>query len=128
MTPLVLLGAVVAGWIVQMLLTYRQTATFNRAVRDLNRQGTVAVGTGGTRYRGGRVFVAIAGDDQDHVVRAVALSGWTTFARPQTLPAVSGLALSRLRRESAIDGIPPPQRLALREAARTLHDHTAAAA
>jgi DNA-binding transcriptional regulator of glucitol operon len=126
MSPLLLLGAVVAGWIVQMLLTYRQSNTFNRAVRELRTHGTVAVGAGGRRYRGGKAFVAIATDSGDRVTKAISLSGWTTFARPTDLPQVVGLTVSRLRRDAPIDSVAEPHRLALREAAEAVRKKTAA--
>jgi glucitol operon activator protein len=117
MTVLFILGAVVAGWIVQMILTYRQSRVFNDTVKRLRRKGRVSVGVGGQRYRGGRAYVAIAVDTNGTVVDAVTLSGWTTFARPAPLPAAVGLPVARLRRKSDIDAVSAPERLALREAA-----------
>jgi len=120
MTPLILLTAVVAGWVLQMLMTYRQTDAFNREVRELRRHGTVAVGVGGRRYRGGRAFVALSADEDGRVVRAISLSGWTTFSRATPLPALQGLTVARLRRESPVDVVTKPQREAARAAADTL--------
>ena len=45
-TALVLLGAVVAGWTVQLYFTYRQSMAFNADVRALRSEGTVSVGAG----------------------------------------------------------------------------------
>jgi DNA-binding transcriptional regulator of glucitol operon len=64
MNPILLLVALVAGWMVQMYFTYQQSTAFNRQVRALRGSGTVSVGVGGRRYRGGRAFVALALDDQ----------------------------------------------------------------
>ena len=75
-TALVLLAAVVAGWVVQVYLTYQQSMAFNRSVTALRKHGTVSVGVAGRRYRGGRAFVAIAVDDHGKVADAISLSGW----------------------------------------------------
>ena len=52
---------------------------FNRQVLRLRASGTVSVGHGGKRYRGGRAYVAIAVDDHGIVRDAISLRG---FARP----------------------------------------------
>ena len=62
------IAAVVAGWMVQLYLTYQQSAAFNRAVTALRKQGTVSVGAGGRRYRGGR---SIELDLRDRTQRAM---------------------------------------------------------
>ncbi len=112
-----LIAAVVAGWMVQLYVTYQQAAAFNRQVLALRRQGTVSVGAGGRRYRGGRAFVALAIDDNDVVVDAVTLSGLTTFARGRALPALRGQRVSRLGGDNDVSGLSRQQRLAAREAA-----------
>jgi glucitol operon activator protein len=119
-TPLLLLAAVVAGWIVQAVMTFRQSTSFNKAAHDLRSAGTVAVGVGGRPYRGGRAYVALAVDDQNRVVKAVTLSGWTTFARPHELPAVVGSSVNRLRRAESGSDLSAAQALAVRNAAETL--------
>lgn len=118
-----IIGAIAAGIALQMYMTYKQTTAFSSAVRSLRQHGTVAVGGGGKRYRGGKAFVAIAADDRGRVTKAVSLTGWTTFARPVDLPNARGLRLSELRRDEPIPAIDPRQRDALQNAAQTLHKH-----
>ena len=114
MSWILVLAAVVAGWIVQLMLSYRQSSAFNLAVRELRRSGTVSVGSAGRRYRGGRAFVALAVDDHGIVRDALSLSGWTTFARPRSVPWLVGLKVNQVRG----DRDQPQLSHRLREAAR----------
>jgi glucitol operon activator protein len=128
MTPLLLLAAVVGGTIIQQVLAYRQSQEFNRATRDLRKDGKVSVGRGGRRYRGGRAFVAIAVDDRGLVRNAISLQGWTTFARSRPLPALFGVKVSQLRGDRDLTGVTPQQREAARQAAGFLKSHRPAPA
>ncbi|MGA9747206.1 MAG: transcriptional regulator GutM [Nocardioides sp.] len=128
MTALVLLGAVAAGWMVQLYLTYLQSMSFNSTVATLRRDGTVSVGSGGRRYRGGRAFVAIAVDDRGLIRNAVTLQGFTTFARSRPLPALFDVKVAKVRGDRSIDGLSPQQREAARQAATLLTNQTAAPA
>jgi DNA-binding transcriptional regulator of glucitol operon len=119
-TPLLLLAAVVAGWLVQLWLTYRQSMSFNDDVRRLRPSGTVSVGSGGRRYRGGRAFVALAFDERGVVVDAIQLQGFTTFARSQRFTEVLGLKASQLRGDRDVPGLSTKQRDAARQAAELL--------
>ncbi len=123
MTAVILLGAVVAGLVVQAFFTLRQTNAFSAAVRDLRRYGAVAVGGAGRRYRGGTTFVAIATDDTGRITKAISLSGWTTLARPRALALAEGVDLPRLRSDDPIGSLDPRAREALRNAAQTLQSH-----
>ena len=114
---ILILLAVVLGWIVQLFATYRQSMAFNSDARALRSSGTVSIGAGGKRYRGGRAFVAIAADDDAIVRDAIVLSGFTTFARAKAAPELVGLRVNRVRGERDIDGLTKPQRLAARQAA-----------
>ena len=115
-----ILLAVVAGWTVQLLLTYRQSMAFNDDVRTLRRSGTVSVGAGGRRYRGGRAYVGIAVDELGVVRDALVLSGFTTFARSRPQPALLGAKVNQLRGDRDYPGLSKPQREAARQAATLL--------
>jgi DNA-binding transcriptional regulator of glucitol operon len=117
---LLILGAVVAGWMVQLWLTYKQSMAFNDEVRAMRPYGTVSVGVGGTRYRGGRAFVAIAVDDGGVVRQAITLRGWTTFARARPLPALVGVRARQIKGTTEIPGLARQQREAARQAAELL--------
>lgn len=114
---LLLLAAVAAGWVVQLFMSYRQSMAFNAEVHRLKRSGTVSVGSGGRRYRGGRAFVAVAVDEYGVARDAISLSGFTTFARARKLPALIGVRASTMRGDAAIPGLTRPQRAAARQAA-----------
>jgi len=111
---IVLLAAVAAGWVVQLILAYHQSMAFNTAVRRLRASGTVSVGSAGRRYRGGRAFVAIAVDEHNIVRDALSLRGFTTFARARPVPALVGLKVNQLRGDR---DVPELSRL-IREAGR----------
>jgi glucitol operon activator protein len=85
MSTFLLIVAVVAGWMVQMYLTFRQSKAFNTEVASMRHRGTVSVGVAGKRYRGGRAFVAVAIDDRGIVRDARTLTGFTTFSRAKPL-------------------------------------------
>jgi glucitol operon activator protein len=112
-----LLGAVVAGWVIQSFMTFRQSMAFNDDVRKLRASGTVSVGVGGRRYRGGRAFVAIAVDDRGIVRDAITLRGFTTFARACPLPALVGTRVNKLAGDRDIPRVSKAQRLAAEQAA-----------
>jgi DNA-binding transcriptional regulator of glucitol operon len=112
-----LVVAVVAGWMVQLYMTYRQATAFNGEVRTLRKSGAVSVGVGGRRYRGGRAYVAIAIDDADVVRDAITLQGFTTFARARALPALRGQCLGRLDGDADVPELSRKQREAARQAA-----------
>lgn len=114
---LIVLAAVVAGWLVQGYMTIQQSTAFNKQVVHLKRQGVVTVGVAGRRYRGGRVFVALAIDDgRGVVVDAMSLSGWTTFARGKQMAAVVGRTTTEIKGDGEIPGLSTQQRDAAREA------------
>jgi DNA-binding transcriptional regulator of glucitol operon len=119
MTVWILLGAVVAGWMLQLWLTMRQSRAYLRAVAQLRRSGTVATGKGGRRYRGGVAFVSLATDGK-RVTGAVSLKGFTTFARPAPLPALTGMRLGAVAGDRPIPGLTDSERDAAREAVRML--------
>lgn len=122
---LLVLAAVVAGWGVQLWLTYRQSIAFNQVSVALKRYGAVAVGQAGRRYRGGVAFVAIATDGR-RVTAAQTLRGWTTFARPRPLPVLEGRSLAILAGSREVDGLRDNEREAVRQAAQTLRATRAA--
>jgi glucitol operon activator protein len=113
----VIIAALVAGWLVQIFFTYRQSMAFNDDVRRLRGAGTVSVGVGGNRYKGRRSFVAIAVDDGGVVRDAITLGGLTTFARARPLPGLFDVKVSVLRGDRDVPHVSPSQRLAARQAA-----------
>jgi DNA-binding transcriptional regulator of glucitol operon len=123
MSPLLLIAAIVAGWMVQMYLTYQQGMAFNRQVLALRRQGTVSVGVAGKRYRGGRAYVAIAVDSHGIVRNALTLTGFTTMARGKPLPGVFDVNTSRILSDEPLPGLSKTQHDAAKHAVNLARSH-----
>ena len=105
--------ALAALWLVQLWLTWNQAKRFMDDVRRLRQKGTVAIGVGGRRYRGGRAYVALATKGAPTVVDALVLSGLTVRARSKELPDLIGADLQEL----AAGGAPAHLRQKIRDAA-----------
>jgi glucitol operon activator protein len=120
---MLLIAAMVAGWMVQMYLTYQQGTAFNRQVLALRPRGTVSVGVAGKRYRGGRAFVAIAIDDRGIVRDALTLRGFTTMARGKPLPGLFDVATSRILSDEPLPGLSRTQHDAARQAVDLARSH-----
>ncbi len=116
MSAFLLIAAVVAGWMVQTYLTFRQSMAFNREVVALRHSGTVSVGVAGRRYRGGRAFVAIAVDDHGIVREALTLTGFTTFSRAKPLVGLLDLRTRRILADQPLPGVTRQQHEAARQA------------
>lgn len=117
---LLLLPVVVVALVVQTVMSLRQAKSFTRAVTALRRKGTVAVGVGGRRYRGGRAYVALVTEGSGTVVDALVIRGFTTLARARPLSSVRGVRLARLCSAGDIAGLRANEREAARQAAQTL--------
>lgn len=113
--------ALVAAMSGQIYLSARQGKALMAAVRELRGKGRVAIGLGGRRSFGRRVYVALAADVGGRVVDAVVLRGLTQFARPRPLPAMVGHRLGMLAGPNDVDGCGPLERAAARQAAQTLN-------
>jgi DNA-binding transcriptional regulator of glucitol operon len=114
-----LLVPVVAGTVVQLWLTAKQTTAWAQELRRIRPLGATAVGKGGRRYRGGMAFVAIAVADK-RITGAFSLRGFTTFARPTPLTALVGVRLSVVAGDRPIEGLTDSERVAARDAAAML--------
>ncbi|HET9828337.1 MAG TPA: transcriptional regulator GutM [Nocardioidaceae bacterium] len=116
MSSFLLIVAVVAGWMVQMYLTFRQSMAFNKEVASMRHRGTVSVGVAGKRYRGGRAFVAVAIDDRGVVRDALTLTGFTTFSRAKPLVGLLDVATRRILADQPLPGLNRQQQEAARQA------------
>ena len=122
-SALILLAAVVAGWVVQAYLTYQQSVAFQQQVRALrvrNPGSPVSIGIGGKRYRGGRAYVALALDEHRIVRDALTIQGFTTFARGKACPAIVGAKANQILGDRAYPGLTRQQREAARQAVELL--------
>lgn len=117
-----LLGAVVAGLIVQAMLSWRQQRIFTQDVAQLRREGTVAAGVAGKRYRGGRVYIVLSADGGGIVKGALQMRGFSTLTRAKPFPLLVGKRVSEIAGPHPIEGLDKHQRAAAREAAETLRE------
>jgi glucitol operon activator protein len=88
-----LLLVIAAMWASQLALAYMQAKRFQADLKGLRRRGTVAVGMGGRRYRGGRAFVALTADEHEIVVDGLVLKGLTVFAQSRKLDSYISFSL-----------------------------------
>jgi DNA-binding transcriptional regulator of glucitol operon len=104
----------------QLMLTARQAMAFTRAVHELRQSGTVAIGLSGRRWWGRKVYVALAVDRENIVVRAIRLRGLTQFAHAKPAPHYTGLTVDYLAGDGVVLGCGDIERAAARQAAQTL--------
>jgi DNA-binding transcriptional regulator of glucitol operon len=97
-------GALALAWALQLWLTARQAKAFMETSRKMRREGRVSIGLGGKRWKGGRYYLALAFDDRDRVISAMALHGVTTFARPKPAEAFIGQTAKTLAGPRDIPG------------------------
>lgn len=95
------IGVVIAMWILQLLLSYRQAIGVSRRIADLRRHGTVAVGLGHGKYRS-RVYAVIAVNRADQVVGVEVLKGWSTLSKPKPIAELAGLPYQDLCASPAV--------------------------
>ncbi len=74
----------------QFFLSLWRQLKLRIAFDTLCQQGRVVVGRSSGRFKP-RVVVAIALDDQQRIVDTLFMKGLTVFARPQKIPAITGM-------------------------------------
>jgi glucitol operon activator protein len=109
-----ILLVIAAMWAAQLALAYLQAKRFQSDLRGLRKQGTVAVGMGGRRYRGGRAFVALTVDENEKVLDGLVLRGFTVFAKSKPLHEYKGFSLDDIISSDRV-GVNEPNKV--REAA-----------
>lgn len=83
-------------WLFQLWFAYKQSKIFQQDIRGLRKQGTMAIGMGGRRYRGGRAFVALVCDENKIVLNGMVLKGFTIFARSKPLNTYTGFSIDEI--------------------------------
>jgi DNA-binding transcriptional regulator of glucitol operon len=121
------IAIVIAAWILQIVLSYRQAIAFGRRVADMRRLGTVTVGLGRGRFRG-RTYAVVAVGRDDRVIAAEVLKGWSTLSKPRPIPDLTGLPFERLCETPAVAKLDAALRAALCQVVETLRKDRAAKA
>lgn len=83
-------------WLFQLWFAYKQAKIFQDDIRGLRKQGTMAIGVGGRRYRGGRAFVALTCDENRIVKDGMVLKGFTIFAKSKPLTTYTGFSIDEI--------------------------------
>ncbi len=119
-----LLLVIAAMWASQLALAYLQAKKFQADLRSLRQYGTVAIGMGGRRYRGGRAFVALAADENGMIVTGLVLRGLTVFAKSKPLNTYNGFSLTDIISGTRVVlGEPKKVQEATQMAAQHIQDH-----
>lgn len=117
---------IAAMWVAQLAMAYMQAKRFQGSLRALRAKGTVAVGLGGRRYRGGRAFVALAADQSGIVVDGLVLRGLSVFANSKPLSAYTGFSLEEIISGSReVQGNPRKITEAAKQSAEHIRDYFA---
>lgn len=111
--------ALAAMWLLQFALTYRQMRSFYTRLKLLRKGGLTAVGTNGNRLRG-RVYAVLVIDDNDRVVAAEGMNGYTVFAQLQPFSNLVGMALAEVQTMESTLPVPARLRPAFGHAAKSL--------
>lgn len=116
--------AILAGaWFLQLVLSSWQMKRFYNRLHELRKYGTTATGMAGSQWRR-RVYAIIAVDEQDRIVKAEMLKGWTIFAAPQPEPWLEGATVQEVL-DGEVAGISKKELKAFQQAAEFLHDRDA---
>ena len=115
----VLLGLLLLMWIAQFGFTYIQMQRFYARLKVIRKDGVTAVGMGGGQYRG-RAYGVLTIDEDQKVIHAERLSGWSNFSGLKPVPELVGMHLDQIRDEDT--QLPVSKRLqeAFRNAAKDI--------
>lgn len=112
------LALLVVAWVLQGVLSFRQARRFYGRIQELRSSGRTAVGLSGSTYRG-KAYAVLAVDDQDRIVHAEKLTGFTIFAQLRPVDQLVGRTLSDLL-SGPVDGLSSKVYTAFKMAAETL--------
>lgn len=104
-----------AAWFLQLCLSTRQLRRFYTRFNELRKAGRCAIGMDGSVYRR-RVYVVLVADDDDKVIHAEQLSGWTVFAHLRPTEPIIGRSLSEIV-NGQIESVSPKIERAFQQAA-----------
>ena len=107
-------------WLFQLWFAYKQAMLFQKDIGGLRKEGTMAVGLGGRRYRGGRAFVALTCDESGTVKRGMVLKGFTIFARSRALDTYTGFSIGEI---ASGDRVVQSEKKKVQEAAQSSAKH-----
>ena len=114
----VFLALLVVGWILQGVFSFWQAKRFYARIQQMRGFGRTSVGVAGSIYRS-KAYGVLAVDDQNRIVRAEKLSGYTFLAQPRPVEQLEGLTLSDFL-SGPVEGLSPKLYDAFKMAAESL--------
>lgn len=106
-------------WVLQFIMTYVQMQKYTKRLKVIRQAGLTAVGMGGTKYRG-RAYGVLTIDNDNRVIHAERMSGWSNFAGLRAVPELIGMKIEEIADEEAELPVPKKLRVAFRNAANDL--------
>jgi len=106
-------------WALQFGLTYLQMRKYTARLKIIRQDGLTAVGMSGTKYKG-RTYGVLTVDDNNKVIHAEKMSGWTNFSNLRPVPVLVGMTLEQILNEEEQFSISKKLLLAFRNAANDL--------
>jgi len=84
------------AWAIQLFFAWRQAQQFQKQMAVLRKEGIVAIGLGGKRYRGGRAYVALVANEGGVVQDGLLLSGMTVIAKGKPFADYKGFHIDEI--------------------------------
>ena len=108
-------------WSLQFGLTYLQMKKYTKRLKVIRQDGLTSVGMTGGKYKG-RTYGILTVDENNQVIHAEKMAGWTNFSNLRPVPDLVGLNLDQILDENLELPISNKLRLAFRTAANDLLD------
>lgn len=122
-TGLLIIGALVVMWVIQLFLTQRQLKAFYGRLKVLRQSGIVAVGKEGNRLGGRNYGVLCVDPDTRMIMHAEKLNGATVFAKLEPVAGLRGRPLVDLLEGKLTSGLPPKLAAAFMSAGRDIEGY-----
>ena len=84
------------AWAIQLFFAWRQAQRFQKQLSTLRKEGVVAIGVGGRRYRGGRAYVALVANESGVISNGLLLSGMTVMAKGKPFTDYKGFHIKEI--------------------------------
>ena len=87
-------------WGLQFAMTYVQMRKYTKRLKIIRQDGLTAVGMGGSRYKG-RAYGILTIDDDNKIIHAEKMAGWTNFAGLRPVPDLVGMNIEEIVADDA---------------------------
>jgi glucitol operon activator protein len=82
-------------WMLQFGFTYIQMQKFYKRLKIIRQDGITAIGMAGGKYKG-RTYGVLTVDNNNIIIHAERMSGWTNFAGLRPVPELVGMSLDEI--------------------------------